>query len=407
MGGHKDLITAGLTLGALADAEAKAKGKMSAIIATESGSAVSFTAADAAPVADLTAAIVPVQSGSGDPSPTNIRLISGWTECKVTRAGKNVLHNYPARTSSDITFEYDNAQNCYRIYGTPINTFVSSYCIGGGAVFIETNLLPSVEYVFSMTGDVPAVIKKIQLEVLYDDNTSDLFLAGVPFTLQKESTRQRVRWYDNNNVGPEFNSANTYDIKLYPQLELGSAATAYEPYRGDIYTVAFGSAGTVYGGTLDVTTGKLTVDKAKIHVSASDFVSWFPQYKQAYTGAIVTGAKVDLDAASYICDMFKPVAVNKRNENIGNFACLVTSATCVACSSSAESLEDFKSLIPNGIDIVYELATPIVYHLTPVEIRTLVGQNTIWADTGDVMVKYATTDTKAFIDKYIAERRNG
>lgn len=34
----------------------------------------------------LEVAIEPVQSGSGEPSPTNIRPISGWNECKVTVA---------------------------------------------------------------------------------------------------------------------------------------------------------------------------------------------------------------------------------------------------------------------------------------------------------------------------------
>lgn len=211
MGGRKDLITAGLTLGALAGAEAKAKGKMSAIIATESGAVVSFTAADAAPVADLTAAIVPVQSGSGDPSPTNIRPISGWTECKVYRSGA---------ATSDPT----------------------------------------------------------------------------------------------------------------------------------IYTVTFGSAGTVYGGTLDVTTGKLTVTMANI---------------ASYNGETLPGAWIS-DRDVYAVGTTPTI----------------------------------------GAQVVYELATPLVYHLTPVEIRTLTGQNTIWADTGEVTVKYAA-DTKAFIDKYIAERRNG
>jgi hypothetical protein len=45
----------------------------------------SFTASDA-PLKSLTASIVPVQAGSGDPSPTNVRPISGWTDCEVTVA---------------------------------------------------------------------------------------------------------------------------------------------------------------------------------------------------------------------------------------------------------------------------------------------------------------------------------
>ena len=41
------------------------------------------TDALAAPVTALEAAVTPVQSGSGDPSPTNIRPITGWTGAKV------------------------------------------------------------------------------------------------------------------------------------------------------------------------------------------------------------------------------------------------------------------------------------------------------------------------------------
>lgn len=38
------------------------------------------------PLKSLTASIVPVQAGSGDPSPTNVRPISGWTEEVITVA---------------------------------------------------------------------------------------------------------------------------------------------------------------------------------------------------------------------------------------------------------------------------------------------------------------------------------
>jgi hypothetical protein len=39
----------------------------------------------------------------------------------------------------------------------------------------------------------------------------------------------------------------------------------------------------------------------------------------------------------------------------------------------------------NGVQVVGELAEPIAYHLTPTQIRTLVGNNNIWADTGDII----------------------
>ena len=43
----------------------------------------------------------------------------------------------------------------------------------------------------------------------------------------------------------------------------------------------------------------------------------------------------------------------------------------------------------NDVPIVYKLATPLVYQLTPTEIQTLIGTNVLWSDTnGDMEVKY-------------------
>ena len=42
------------------------------------------------PLKACTVDINPVQSGSGTPSPSNIRPISGWTEANITVAGKNL-----------------------------------------------------------------------------------------------------------------------------------------------------------------------------------------------------------------------------------------------------------------------------------------------------------------------------
>lgn len=38
-----------------------------------------------------------------------------------------------------------------------------------------------------------------------------------------------------------------------------------------------------------------------------------------------------------------------------------------------------------GAQVCYTLATPTTYQLTPTQIRTLVGNNNIWADTGDIL----------------------
>ena len=53
----------------------------------------------------------------------------------------------------------------------------------------------------------------------------------------------------------------------------------------------------------------------------------------------------------------------------------------------------------SGVQLVYELATPQTYQLTPQEIiTTLLGQNNIWSDTGSSTVEYPA-DTKLYIQK--------
>ena len=47
--------------------------------------------ADNIPVKELNVKILPNQSGTGDPSPTNIRPISGWTGLEGQRTGKNLI----------------------------------------------------------------------------------------------------------------------------------------------------------------------------------------------------------------------------------------------------------------------------------------------------------------------------
>lgn len=57
----------------------------------------------------------------------------------------------------------------------------------------------------------------------------------------------------------------------------------------------------------------------------------------------------------------------------------------------------------SGVHLVYELATPITYDLTSLEVLELLkGTNNIWADTGDTSVTYRA-DTKLYIDNKITQ----
>lgn len=47
----------------------------------------------------------------------------------------------------------------------------------------------------------------------------------------------------------------------------------------------------------------------------------------------------------------------------------------------------FKTAV-SGVKLVYPLATPTTYTLTPTEVSTLLGENNVWADSGDVEMTY-------------------
>lgn len=60
---------------------------------TASGAVASFPdGADDIPLKSCIVRVEPVQAGSGDPSPDNVRPITGWTGCEVQRTGVNILN---------------------------------------------------------------------------------------------------------------------------------------------------------------------------------------------------------------------------------------------------------------------------------------------------------------------------
>ena len=59
-----------------------------------------------------------------------------------------------------------------------------------------------------------------------------------------------------------------------------------------------------------------------------------------------------------------------------------------------------------GAQVVYELAEPQAYRLSPTEITTLYGANNIWADCGSIQNAGYGADTRLYIDNKIAMALN-
>ena len=177
-----------------------------------------------------------------------------------------------------------------------------------------------------------------------------------------------------------------------PQLELGSTATTYEPYNGNTYAVDWTTeAGTVYGGSLDVVTGVLTVDRASVDLGT---LSW-QTATTAVTGksrhrAEVSGIKPASSASSVaniLCSQYKSASWNATYNAVENCIGVATSNDRICVFDDALSTLSgaaFKTAM-NGVQLVYTLATPLTYQLTAQEVELLTGTNNIWSE-GQVSV---------------------
>lgn len=358
---------------------------------TLSGSIVTFDTTKAAPLIDCMAEINPVQAGSGDPSPENVRPITGWTGAKVTRTGKNLLKPF-ARTSGIIT-RTDSGEII--VNGTSSST---QWLETGSTGPEHAITLPPGTY--TLSGGLSQSLQiygfysydnfTTRTEVAHDTGTGSTFTLTKPgkFYLQFQA------------------SAGTYNNQsIFPQFEPGSTATSYSPYTGETVDVQFPEeAGTVYGGTLDVTTGELVVDR---HYGVIDKLYAAFDISNGYAGAYryITGGNEDYsfhwpesNGNITLCNMLKVGNVTPGYDREGiqiannNYITIKLTIDRLGLSSSAtrtEVLTAMNDWLSNNLTVViYPIATPLVYHLTPQEITTLVGTNNVWADTGDITVTY-------------------
>lgn len=340
------------------------------------------------PVVELIADINPKQAGSGDPAPDNVRPISGSTEVKVYKQGKNLCKNgLVNETVSGVNITI-NSDGAITLNGTATARFTRNLCAnftlkaGSYTLSCGTAALPISCYL-NMNGGGQSI-------------SCTANVASKVVTYQEDTNINYIRI-------DIANGSILNNLTLYPMLEAGSTATAYEPYSApEVKTISWESeAGTVYKGTLNVTTGVLTVDYKYLSIS---------EVTQAYSsaGSGYFGGRLNVSDMKYnqrtngYCDTL--IAVNSPSAQTINCVCfgannkdifIVMSQDLVG--STLESLNSYLS--SNPVNVLYPLDTPEVYQLEPEEVKTLLGVNNIYADTGNVSVTY-----RADIDLYIAKK---
>ena len=243
---------------------------------TASGAVASFPdGADGIPLKSCIVRVEPVQEGSGDPSPENVRPISGFTGCEVRHSG--------ADTSNPTTYPITFPAEAGTVYGGYIDV-------------INGELIPQIELI-TLDGAVNKMSGKFG-----DTNEGNACLFSTAIGLRTQ--------YDNKSISNVFKNEPSLSYNRMPLYSFFGGS-------GSARTISF------------VFPPNTTVEDAN---------AWLAE--QLANGT--------------------PVVVTRH------------------------------------------IAEPIHYPLTPTEIKTLLGQNNIWADTGDTEVEYRADVTK-YIDRKITE----
>ena len=356
---------------------------------------VAFASFDASaanmPLKGLTVDIEPMQSGSGDPSPDNVRPITGWTGCKLHHTGVSLIGGdaFIGNTFSKTATGYQLSYN-----GSSISSRASA--------FADIRGLPAGRYTIAMLN--PSYPAGVEVNIRRNTAGSTVTMGAI---INADSATGR-RTYDI----PE----NTTSLQLYiipGTTSLNTSITMSdivivregdesEPYKGNTYDITFPTeVGTVYGGTLSISadgSGELTVDSK---IAQMDALTWNTE-----TGSVVrffcriSGMKrAAARSLNIICSCYKANIGGAFNDDFTIYNA-ANNELVYLYDSRFTTLEEFLPSL-EGQYFVYPLMSPITYKITAEQVTTLLGENNIWANRGDVTVTYGAylEAIKELVDK--------
>ena len=278
-----------------------------------------------------------------------------------------------------------------------------------------TKVVPSTQYTLS---DLPSS-PNLQFRIYFLDTNGGWISRtnGIGFRLLPYTFTTPTNCY---GLQFQLGKANT-DFSA-TMLELGSASSTYEPYSnicpisgwdsvnvvvsptqsaedGTTHTATFDE--TVYGGTVDLVSGVLTIDRAYVDLGT---LTWTYQSGQgrflssgvssAIKAPATNGYTINVISSSY-----KYMSLNSLGLTSNVTGCAISTTRNVYVKDPAYTDATAFKTAMNGVQLVYELATPRTIQLDPQTINTLVGVNNVWANSGDVSVTYNIPITKLLVKR--------
>lgn len=380
--------TAAEATATVAEAKQIIKDAATPIVEDVNGGIIAVTDGAARPVVGLVSTITATQAGTGDPSADNVRPITGLNAVNVKRTGKNLLNasQWTNKTTSGITFT-NNGDGSVSVAGTnatgsPVNHQV--------AISLP---LKAGTYTVSGCGTTATGCYSV---VTHRSNGAVVFAYGDKQLVI--DTDQTVVCYIQVAAGA------TVDVTLWPMIEVGSVATAFEAYQGVTLNAALPE--TVYGGYLDWTTGLLTVTHGLFVLDGTE--AWGGGDSGSLYYLLQGLPRAGVSAVPPMCSHYPGADVyHTSQEGVQATPTKVwlRDRRFVADAAGLQAWFAEQAAAGTPVQIVYQLAEPYTIQLDPQTLDMLKGNNAVWSDCGDTAVSYVA-DTKLYIDNKFTALQN-
>lgn len=318
------------------------------ITATATGNPLSFITDIVRPLKSLVIPFTPIQEGSGNPSPDNVRPISGWT-------GATIHHAIP--------FDFDNVK-------------ANSYIDNNGVERSQNGFSYTLDYTPVTPGEtymirwLPKTLGNINLALYFYDADKNFvgrsaFLQGsADFSYTPASGVRYLR----------FQKYYTCESAMVEYTTLPITFT--DPTTGDPVTV--------YGGTVT-----LNQDRSADLVVTHRYIDVNPNNASLNADKdTMVWAQISLASGYYGASSNRNIYSNIfTNKGYGTIYGSQTSATGNRILVGLPAEYDTTNLVKqfftdNPTQFVYKLASDQTYHFDNIgQLYTYLGTNTIWTDT--------------------------
>ena len=379
----------------------------------ENNNVISFKSAAKVPLQSAKVYFDPIQAGSGTPSPTNIRSISGRDNFTFKKIGKNLFNlNAPESTPDNTTFSNSN-KRIFQPYtycvGTGWSNYyspsqINSYSIGNNTLSVNSKSDYAIGFVFSVNAGEQYILSAETTDqaarvtvVFYKQDGSyisygNISILGVSFVIPDNAVKMIINFHNYSIY------ANTTVTFTNIQLELGTAATTFQPYQEETINITLPD--TFYGGYIDLVSGELVQTMGYLDMGTINWV-YRDNNERRQSWSIdnnIINAKAQIDNHTEI------------NALSNRFATVTQSTTWypnmlsshnlnrlyITFEPSAYSTTAEVQAAISGAQLVYELATPINYQLTSSQLTALIGQNSLFCQENEIIkieVAYPIYDT--------------